>query len=132
MESSKSNKFITFCIILSLVGIAKFIRDQSALTLEQQKFISESNYTKPITWLKALCKEKSECEKLQEVRQQCATAGNIDECTKIKMNNEVPSFCANNGHIIVNRLLAGEIDLTNMNLVPSPLQCFALKFTKDD
>jgi hypothetical protein len=135
MESNKSSG-LTILLVLSVFGgiggIGKLIPDLGKPTVEQQKFIDANNYPRPTTWLKTLCEQKSTCEKYVEVRQQCATAGSISECVKIKMKGLVPIFCSDDGHIVMNSLFTGRVDLTEKNLVPSSLQCFALNFAEKE
>ena len=132
MEANKPSRFTILYVVIALVGVGKFISQQSEPTTEQQKFIDEYHYARPTTWLKSLCEEKTACEKYVDIRQQCATAGSIDECVKIKMNGSVPNFCADDGHIVLNSLFTGRFDLTEKNLAPSSLQCFALNFEKKE
>jgi len=131
-SESKPSKLTILWVVIAIVGVGRLYGNLITPTEEQQKFLAESNYQKPRAWLKALCKEKSDCEKYVDVRQKCATAGNIDECVRIKMNGEVPGLCSDNGHIVSNSLFAGRIDFTERNLVPDTLQCLALRFTKEE
>jgi hypothetical protein len=51
---------------------------------------------------KFLCKVKSICAQYGEVRQGCATAGNFENCIRVKMgdeNYEFVSSCTNDGHM---------------------------------
>lgn len=132
MESSAPSKYTILYVVIAVVGIGQFVAKQAETTTEQQKFIDDYHYGRPRTWLKSLCEEKTACEKYVDVRQQCATAGSIGECVKIKMNGSVPIFCADDGHIVINSLFTGRFDLTEKNIAPSSLQCFALNFAEKE
>ncbi|QWE19072.1 hypothetical protein [Polynucleobacter corsicus] len=132
MESNKSSGLTILLVLLAFGGIGKLISDLGKPTVEQQKFIDDYHYARPRTWLKSLCEEKTACEMYVDVRQQCATAGSISECVKIKMNGSVPNFCGDDGHIVINSLFTGRFDLTEKNIAPSSLQCFALNFVEKE
>jgi hypothetical protein len=132
MEANTPSKYTILYVVIAVVGIGQFVVKQTETTAEQKKFIDDYHYSRPRAWLKSLCEEKTACEKYVDVRQQCATAGSISECVKIKMNGSVPNFCADDGHVVINSLFTGRFDLTEKNLVPSSLQCFALNFVKKE
>jgi len=131
-ESNKSSMLTKFLVFLALLGVGMVYGNLIAPTSEQKKFLAESGYAKPRAWLKALCREKSDCQQYADARQKCAAAGNIDQCVSIKMNGSVPGLCSDNGHIVITRLFAGSIDLTEQNIVPGALQCLALRFVKEE
>jgi hypothetical protein len=50
----------------------------------------------------ALCHQKTICAKLPNIRQECATAGNFDNCIKVKIGDEDYSsvtYCTNEGNL---------------------------------
>jgi hypothetical protein len=64
----------------------------------------------------ALCQQKMICAKLPDIRQECATAGNFDNCIKVKIGDEDYSSVAYCNH-------GGDLAYTPENM-PSPLVCW--------
>lgn len=44
-------------------------------------------------YLDVMCEQKDVCKKYNRVRDECATAGNIDECINIKMKSQEYEMC---------------------------------------
>jgi hypothetical protein len=65
-----------------------------------------------------LCKVKSLCARHGQIRQECATAGNFENCIRVKMgdeNYELVSSCTNDGHM-------------DASLEPGAVACFFSRF----
>jgi hypothetical protein len=65
-----------------------------------------------------LCHEQSSCGKYKDVRQQCAIAGDFDNCVSVRMADEHVHYifqCTNDGQIF------SEEDRANM---PNQVECF--------
>jgi hypothetical protein len=123
-----------FLLIIALTQIPKIVDFLSSIqTNEQSIFIKDKNIEKPKSWLKNLCVEKKQCKEFISVRKQCATAGDIEKCVKIKMNNEVPALCSDNGHIVIPQsIFTKRVDLDDSKITPQYLQCLLLELSSED
>jgi hypothetical protein len=66
---------------------------------------------------KALCKLRSLCSKYGAVRQECAVAGNFDNCVSIKMGNfdqDQPLMCTPDG----------KVAFVSPDAIPNRAECF--------
>jgi len=109
-EATTSNSGIgLFTILLLLVVLGSLMQT----TQDQKQFIELIKIDEKIFFPLA-CKMKETCNDFRNIRKTCANAGNIDECIKIRSDNQnYLDLCAANG----------ESNFPS-NVTPNWAQCF--------
>jgi hypothetical protein len=91
-------------------------------TKEQRRFFVENHMsaTEIKDFIRNTCKEKKICSNYKNVLRSCATAGDIDRCVSIQMNNEDTSFCS----------FDGSVSYVDKKTMPNDLSCFLNQFSQ--
>jgi hypothetical protein len=111
--------FFIFMVFTIAYSVVIFIFSPSK---EQKVFFAENHMsaTEISDFIRNTCIEKKICSNYKNVLKSCATAGNIDRCVSIKMNNEDTSICSFDGSV-------NYVDEKNL---PNDLSCFLNQFSQ--
>lgn len=125
-------KLVALLSISSYFIAAYFL---SAFTPQQLEFLKEMETKKQVLWVQETCEEKNICEEYINIRNSCSSAGDFDNCVKVKSINNpqmermnLSAFkCSESGKV---QLMKGKG--YEYGVIPSELQCktiFARRFT---
>lgn len=125
------NVIVFLSILLYIVG-SYFL---SQFTPQQLDFFEKMDVKQQVLWVQDTCEEKNICDEYLSIRNLCSSAGDFNNCVKVKSTNN-PQIekmnrsafrCSENGRVQIMK----DIDYP-YGVIPSELQCrtiFARRFT---
>ena len=116
-------KVIIFLSILLYIVASYFL---SQFTPQQLEFFKKMDVRQQVLWVQETCEEKNICEEYLNIRNSCSSAGDFNNCVKVKSTNNPhiekmnrSAFrCSENGRVQIMK----DIDYA-YGVIPSELQC---------
>ena len=105
-------------IILAMLFSSANRQHWTEINDEQKSYMKFSSKEETNSCCQGVCKMPSICEKYRDVRLQCATAGNFNNCVNVLMDKDGYWGCD----------IDGTYTAVPEKLMPNKLQCFALKY----